>query len=250
MKRIILGLTVCLFLILSSVNVFAGNFVQDAYGIKYDVGGGRYLEDGWAWCDPAGTGIGYSYYFSPAGYILVNTMTPDGKYVDMAGRQSLNGVVLTKMIDKWDYELETASYPAYATSVPTVPSAFNSSLASRIFSKNNAMATTFYLGGVPQYDAIEFTEGYNPFIMFNSGNNTSLTFDLTGDNLTNYDGDFVMDVYVNGVLTERYSQRFIELKTHTIAFAPNQNIEFRIPIINDYWEEYVRRVYVFNAHFN
>lgn len=250
MKKLICGLAICVFMVVSSINVFAGSFVQDAYGIKYDVGGGRYLENGWAWCDPAGTGIGYGYYFSPAGYILINTVTPDGKYVDMAGRLSVNGVAMTKMIDKWDYELETAVYPADATPAPAIPSAFNSSLASRIFYKNNATVTTYYLGGVPQYDAIEFTEGYNPSIMFNSGNNTSLTFDLTGDNLTNYDGDFVMDIYVNGVLTERYSQRFIELQTHTILFAPNQNIEFRIPVINDYYEEYVRRIYVFNARFN
>lgn len=248
MKKIFLGLVLCIFIIMSTANVFAGNFVQDAYGIKYDVGEGRYLENGWAWCDPSGTGIAYSYYFSPTGYILVNTVTPDGKYVDMAGRQAVNGVVLTKMIDKWDYELETAVYPATATPMPSVQSVFTGSLATRIFSKNNATATTYYLGGVPQYDAIEFTEGYNPYIMFNSGNNTSMTFDLTGDNL-NYDGDFIMDIYVNGNLTKRISQRFIELKNHSISFAQNQNIEFRIPVINDYYEEYVRRVYVFNVQF-
>ena len=61
MKKIVFGLSVCAFLILSTVNVFAGNFVQDAYGIKYDVGGGRYLENGWAWCDPAGIGTRYGY---------------------------------------------------------------------------------------------------------------------------------------------------------------------------------------------
>lgn len=249
MKKLICGLAICVFMVVSSINVFAGSFVQDAFGIKYDVGGGRYLENGWAWCDPAGTGIGYGYYFSPAGYILINTVTPDGKYVDMAGRLSVNGVALTKMVDKWDYELETAVYPATATPVPSVQSSFTGSLASRIYSKNNATVTTFYLGGVPQYDAIEFTEGYNPYIIFNSGNNTSLYFDLTGDNLTNYDGDYVMDVYVNGALVDRYAHRFIELKSHSLTFAPNSNIELRISALNDYWEEYVRRVYIFNAQF-
>lgn len=52
--------------------------------------------------------------------------------------------------------------------------------------------------------------------MFNSGANTNLTFDLTHQ---------------------------------SISFAPNQNIEIRIPIINDYWEEYVRKVYIINAKF-
>ena len=141
MKKLICGLAICVFMVVSSINVFAGSFVQDAFGIKYDV------------------------------------------------------------------------------------------------------------GGVPQYDAIEFTEGYNPYIIFNSGNNTSLYFDLTGDNLTNYDGDYVMDVYVNGALVDRYAHRFIELKSHSLTFAPNSNIEFRISALNDYWEEYVRRVYIFNAQF-
>lgn len=74
-------------------------------------------------------------------------------------------------------------------------------------------------------------------------------------------GNFVQDAYgikydvgegrylENGNLTKRISQRFIELKNHSISFAPNQNIEFRIPVINDYYEEYVRRVYVFNVQF-
>ena len=249
MKKIFCGLAICAFVILSAINVFAGNFVQDAYGIKYDVGGGRYLENGWAWCDPSGTGIAYSYYFSPTGYMLSNTVTPDGQLVDAAGRKTVNGVVLTKMINIFDYELETASYPAYANPSPTVPSTSGGSLATRIISKNNATATTFYLNGVPKYDAIEFTEGYTPFIMFNSGNSTGMSFDLTGDNLTNYDGDFVLDIYVNGNLVEKFAQRFIELNNCTITFAPNQMIEFRISSINDYWDEYVRRVYIYNVKF-
>ena len=122
-------------------------------------------------------------------------------------------------------------------------------LANRIIAKNNAEVTYFDLNNNRIYNAIEFTEGVNPYIIFNSGANTSLTFDLTGDNL-NYDGDFTMDVYVNGVFNQRFTQRFVDLTTRTITFAPYQNVELRIPIINDYYEIYVRNIYVINDRFN
>ena len=244
MKKVLLSLAVGIFLTISTTTIFAGSFVQDIYGIKYDVGGGRFLEDGWAWCDPTGTGIGYSYYFTPQGYMMANTISPDGILIDAAGRGVLNGVPLTKAIEKGGYELNTASYPVYGTGT------VNASLASRIAASNNARVTEFSYGtGAIYTDAIEFTEGYTPYIMFNSGANTNLTFDLTGDNLVNYDGDFTMDVYANGNFIYRTTQRFVELTHQSISFAPNQNIEIRIPIINDYWEEYVRKVYIINAKF-
>ena len=254
MKKIIYALAVCAFLIMTAMNVFAGAFVQDSFGLKYDVGGGRYLESGWAWCDPVGTGIGYSYYFSPTGYILVNTVTPDGQYVDVAGRQTVNGVVLTKIVEPGGYELNTASYladpQAPMSGSSSLPSIHNATLANRILYSNNAAVTGFSLGNDYYPDAIEFTEGHNPYIVFNSGISTSLTFDLTGDNLYNYDGDFTVDVFENGVLTHRYNQRFIELTTRYITFAPHQNIEIRVSNINDYYEAYIRRVYIINAYFN
>ena len=245
MKKVLLSLAVGIFLTVSTTAVFAGGFVQDTYGIKYDVGGGRFLENGWAWCDPTGTGVGYSYYFTPQGYILANGMSPDGIVIDAAGRGLLNGVPLTKSIEKGGYELNTASYPIYGSTTA------NTTLANRITSSNNARVTDFSYGtGVVYSDAIEFTEGITPYIMFNSGANTSLSFDLTGDNLVNYDGDFTMDVYANGNFIYRTSQRFVELTHQTISFGPNQNIEIRIPIINDYWEEYIRKIYIINAKFN
>ena len=246
MKKVLCSLATIVFLTLSASTVFAG-FVQDSFGLKYDVGGGRYLENGWAWCDPTGTGIGYSYYFTPTGYILVNTVAPDGNLVDAAGRLTVNGVVMTKIIEAGGYELNTASYLAEAPSTQT--QLLNASLANRITQKNNAQVTAFSYGVNTCYDAIEFTEGVNPYIMFNSGTNRSLTFDLTGDNI-DQPGDFAVDVYVNGVFSQRFTQRFVDLTTNTITFAPNQNIEIRVPIINDYYEQYIRRIYILNSYFS
>ena len=245
MKKIICGLVAIIFITISATTIFAGEFVRDSFGLKYDVGGGRYLENGWAWCDPAGTGIAYSYYFSPTGYILLNTIAPDGNMIDAAGRLTVNGVVMTKIIEKGGYELNTASYLLEPVQQNIQ---LNASLANRIIQWNNAAVTEFSYGTYSCADAIEFTEGYNPYIMFNTGNNRNLTFDLTGDTL-NYDGDFVVDVYIDGTFKERFSQRFVDLTTRTISFAPNQTVEIRVPIINDYYEQYIRRVYIINSYF-
>ena len=246
MKKIV-SLFSLLFVIFVSANIaFAGAFVSDAYGLKYDVGGGRFLEDGWAWCDPTGTGIAYCYYFTPNGYILAGVAAPDGSIVDAAGRWVVNGVAQTKSLTPFGYELATASYKID----PTLPSTgfFGSSLTSRIISWNNATSTSHTTGNQYFSEAIEFTEGGVPSITFNSGANTSLSFNLTGDNIDD-PADFIMDVYVNGAFSERITQRFVELTDRTIRFPMNANIQISVPVINDYYNTYVRRVYILNPYF-
>ena len=254
MKKIVSVFTL-LFLLGISANVcFAGAFVNDAFGIKYDVGGGRYLLDGWAWCDPTGTGIAYCYYFGPTGYMLVNAVAPDGSVVDAAGRWVENGVPATNAVEPSGYELVTASYYADSSlqtpGIAPVPAPKTSgSLTSRITSWNNATSTSHTTGSQYYSEAIEFTEGGVPSITFNSGNNTSLSFDLTGDNLSD-PADFLMYVYVNGAITDTLSQQFISLVPTTITFPQYANVEIRIPVINDYYNTYVRRVYILNPRFN
>ena len=160
---------------------------------------------------------------------------------------------MTQMIERGGYELNTASYPITSSVPSSIPSTnnygLNLPLINRIVASNNVRITDYSYGNNYFTNAIEFSEGSTPYIVFNSGSNTSFTFDLTGDNL-NYDGDFTVDVYVNGAFNQRFSQRFVELTTNTIFFAPNQNIELRVPIINDYFEQYIRCIYVFNYSFN
>ncbi len=252
MKKITKTLAVAMFVMAFAQISFAGTFLQDSFGIKYDVGGGRYLENGWAWCDPNGSGMAYCYYFGPTGYILAATTAPDGRIIDALGRWNLNGVPMTKIVEKGGYELETASYLAEPVNPvsPYVPGInYSGPLSTRIIASNNAAVVPFSYGIYYCPDAIEFTEGTTPYIMFNSGVNTRLDFQLTGDNISD-EADFTMDVYVNGVWTERFSQRFVELLDRVVTFAPNSNVELRVPIINDYFENYIRRVYIVNAVLN
>ena len=260
MKKVYLFLLTILLTFIFSINTFAGQFVADTYGIKYDVGEGRYLQNGWAWCDATGTGIGYCYYFSPSGYILVNAAAPDGSIVDTLGRWAVNGVEQTKIIEPFSYELATASYNADPTPVfgegypggpplgPSAGSVNTGSLAHRAYNLNSAKITSFTLGENEYADAIEFTEGYNPSISFNSGANTKLKFHLTGDDISD-EADFYLDRYIDGLFNRRIHQRFIQALSYTLNFAPNQEITFLITQINDYYDRYVRRVYLYDGYF-
>ena len=263
MKKINLFLSTLVFTLLLSFNSFAGQFIADTYGIKYDVGGGRYLENGWAWCDATGTGIGYCYYFSPSGYILVNAAAPDGSLLDALGRWSVNGVAQTKIVDAYGYELATASYNpdpspfpggVMPSPTPLTPDAGISGsvnygpLAKRVHNMSSARVTSFTLGEDEYADAIEFTEGYEPSISFNSGSNTKLKFHLTGDDIQD-EADFYLDIYIGGYWHRRIHQRFVEALPYTLSFSPNQEITFLITQINDYHDRYVRRVYLYDGYF-
>ena len=186
--------------------------------------------------------------------MLVNAVAPDGSVVDAAGRWVENGVPATNAVEPSGYELVTASYYADSSlqtpGIAPVPAPKTSgSLTSRITSWNNATSTSHTTGSQYYSEAIEFTEGGVPSITFNSGNNTSLSFDLTGDNLSD-PADFLMYVYVNGAITDTLSQQFISLVPTTITFPQYANVEIRIPVINDYYNTYVRRVYILNPRFN
>lgn len=51
----------------------------------------------WQWID-AGNNRAYCYYFDANGYMLANTMTPDGYTVNENGAWTVNGVVQTKFV--------------------------------------------------------------------------------------------------------------------------------------------------------
>ena len=72
-------LALCTIGIMAST-AFAGEWRMDNYGWWYDNGDGTWPHNGW-FQDIDGT----YYYFDAAGYLLTDTMTPDGYYVDRTG---------------------------------------------------------------------------------------------------------------------------------------------------------------------
>lgn len=79
-----------LFVIGGTITANAGQWKQNNTGWWYQNDDGSYLKSGWQWVD------GKCYYFSPEGYCLINTSTPDGYQVDLNGAWVLNGVVQSK----------------------------------------------------------------------------------------------------------------------------------------------------------
>lgn len=91
MKKKLLTLLLAGILALSSaVTSFAGQWKQDTTGWWYENDDASYLKDGWNWVD------GKCYYFTPDGYCLINTTTPDGYTVDASGAWIVDGVVQTQ----------------------------------------------------------------------------------------------------------------------------------------------------------
>ena len=68
-----------------SFTAFAGEWKQDDAGWKYDNGDLTFIRDGWSWID------GKCYFFTPEGYCLMNTVTPDGYTVDADGAWTVDG---------------------------------------------------------------------------------------------------------------------------------------------------------------
>ena len=90
MKKKYLFLVTVVFSLLTCFNAFAGEWKQDNVGWWYANEDTTYAKDGWKWID------GRCYYFTPEGYCLLNTLTPDGYTVDGSGAWIVNGVVQTQ----------------------------------------------------------------------------------------------------------------------------------------------------------
>lgn len=75
-----------------SMTAFAGQWMQDTTGWWYQNDDQSYLAGGWNWVD------GRCYYFTPEGYCLLNTQTPDGYMVDASGAWIVDGVVQTQTV--------------------------------------------------------------------------------------------------------------------------------------------------------
>ena len=73
----------------------AGSWQQDAAGWRWKNDDGSYHAGSWQWLDGNRDGVSECYYFAPNGYMLANTVTPDGFQVNTEGAWVENGTVKT-----------------------------------------------------------------------------------------------------------------------------------------------------------
>lgn len=78
------------------LTAFAGSWLtaKDGWWYRYD--DGSYPVSQWVWLDGNNDGVYECYYFNQGGYLLTNTHTPDGYYVDANGAWVADGVVQTR----------------------------------------------------------------------------------------------------------------------------------------------------------
>ena len=82
-----------------SVTAFAAGWIQDSTGWWWDNGDGTWPANEWQWLDGNADGVAECYYFGADGYMLSNTVTPDGYYVRGDGAWEINSIAQIKLVD-------------------------------------------------------------------------------------------------------------------------------------------------------
>ena len=86
-------------ILLSAVTVmtsYAGSWQRNERGWWWQEDNGSYPVNTWCWLDGNGDGVSECYYFDNNGYMLANTITPDGYQVNGDGAWVAGSVVQTK----------------------------------------------------------------------------------------------------------------------------------------------------------
>ena len=94
MKKIkILAITTIIILSMTMTS-FAG-WCKNTIGWYYEYGPKTVYTNGWYWIDGNNDGISECYYFDSNGYLLTDTVTPDGYTVDKNGCWTADGKVIS-----------------------------------------------------------------------------------------------------------------------------------------------------------
>ena len=116
------------------VPAFAASWQQAGAGWRWQKDDGSYQAGGWQWLDGNQDGVSECYYFDANGYMLSDTITPDGYRVNASGAWVENGTVKTMgtaadgvsvpegrwlkgdgaNADRWWWQNADGSYPANA----------------------------------------------------------------------------------------------------------------------------------------
>lgn len=86
-----------------ALSAFAGMWLSGRDGWWYSYGDGSYPVSQWAWIDGDGNGEYECYYFNERGYLITNTHSPDGYYVDGNGAWVDKGEVQKKDAEETFY---------------------------------------------------------------------------------------------------------------------------------------------------
>lgn len=95
-KRIRMILCAAAFSALTGMTAYAGQWQSDAGGWWWQEDDGTYPVNVWKWVDGNQDGVSECYYFGQDGYMLVQTMTPDGYQVNEDGAWVKDGAVQTQ----------------------------------------------------------------------------------------------------------------------------------------------------------
>ena len=95
---------------LMASSVFAGSWGKDAKGWWYLNDDGTYAKSGWKWIDGNGDCIAERYYFDSDGYLLTNTVTPDGEKVNEDGAWVKYDIVQRKISSKQNAYIQPGIY--------------------------------------------------------------------------------------------------------------------------------------------
>lgn len=97
-KRVTTGILAAIMTLSMNITSFASGWQQDQTGWWWQRENGTYPTNCWEWIDGNGDGTAECYYFNSSGYMLENTVAPDGYTVNASGAWTVNGVVQTKNI--------------------------------------------------------------------------------------------------------------------------------------------------------
>lgn len=93
MKKIFTMVMSLVMITMFNTTCFAAGWQQNAVGYWYENEDGTWPSNTWQWIDGNRDGKAECYYFDENGYMLSNTITPDGYLVNLDGAWMENGVV-------------------------------------------------------------------------------------------------------------------------------------------------------------
>lgn len=140
MKKICLTVAMAAVMTFSAAGMaFAGQWIQDTAGWKYQNDDASFHVNGWQWVENK------CYYFTPEGYCLLNTTTPDGYTVDASGAWTVDGVVQVQQVEPQEGWNQFGNVWKYYTNKKYVTSAWKAVGGKRYyFNESGNMVTGFY----------------------------------------------------------------------------------------------------------